>query len=110
MRYKVGDKVRIKTWKQMKKEFRLIKSSTGKSHMSIDIGHYHIAFNPSTEIKLNKLNTNRIVTIAKVKETINNRYYIMKEISNHMFDEKVIKNIVKEIYEPICSRLEILDL
>ena len=89
MRYKVGDKVKIKTWGETKKL---------------------VNFNSFMEKEVEELKTNRILTIKVVNEGC---YYAMKE-SRWFWNDDMIKCLAKdfkkEIYEPINDRFEILDL
>lgn len=94
MKYKIGDKVKIKTWDQTKNKYGL------------DVDRVCRQFNRDMEKNLNDLNTNRVVTIEKV---YNNHYYFMKEI-NLYFTAEIIEKIIVEIHEPIYTRFEILDL
>jgi hypothetical protein len=57
MKYKVGDKVIIKTWKVMEEEFGLNISGNIKCHLG---------YISSMEKEINRLNINRIVTIKQI--------------------------------------------
>ena len=61
MKYKVGDKVRIKTWEEMEKEFGVDRAGD-------------IKITPSFLADMNEY-TGEILTIEKVEED----YYLMKE-------------------------------
>jgi len=107
MKYKIGDKVKIKTWGELEKEYGIKK----------DIVSINCAgpFIPTMEKKIEELNCNRILTIKSVSGHTN--YYSMKEISMWSWSDDMIKcliknNIIKDDIEsgPITSRFEILDI
>jgi len=109
MRYKHGDKVKIKTWKELEKEFGTYE---GNQENFIKCCQTNFVFN--MEIDLNKLNTNRIITIEKVFDNwpYGDKDYQMKEIGGSWTDDMIeclVKNKI-ETLEPINSRWEILDL
>ena len=86
MKYKVGDKVKIKTWKEMEKEYEPVEY--GYIILSNNLG-----FLLEMEEKLKKLNTNRIVTIRDIDK--NNNSYAIKELSFEWSDD-MIEYLVKE--------------
>ena len=98
MRYKINNKVRIKTWKEMKEEYGL--------DFNRDI-KCEYGFLKDMEERLNKLNTNRVLTIKEIK----NNYYYMKEMGNWWSNE-MIECLAKDYKNPeqINSRFEILDI
>ena len=107
MRYKEGDRVRIKTWEEIEKEFGLTKDTdNGDAYIAY---HDNFYFSIVMENKLEKLNTDRILTIKTVKEENNQHSYKIKELDWGISDE-IIKELVEEIYNSILSRFEILDI
>jgi len=110
MIYKEEDKVRIKTWEEMKKEY-------GVSYDGGNINCNSCCFTKGMEKDVEELNCNRILTI----ENVFSDFYIMKEIYPFFSDDMIkclakddlikndtIKNDIKS--EPITSRFEILDI
>ena len=111
MNYKVGDKVKIKTWEEMKKEFGLYSHTEDKYDM-IDGCHGFAGFLGGREKALNKEHPNRILIIEKIEK---NGTYLAniknKKWSNGWADE-MIECLAKDYKEPIPiqSRFELLDL
>ena len=102
MKYKVGDKVKIKTWEEMEKEFGL----------TISGGNIKCPFTFMTDMEedLNENFPNRELTIDYICE----EYYKMKGIGSNWSDN-MIKYSLKELekrekWVSINSRFEILDL
>lgn len=106
MKYKVGDRVEIKTWKDMKEEFG---EATNQMHSNWFIncqGH----FLKSMEENIDQITSNRILTIERLH--FNDYYYMEEEKEGKScWTEDMIKGLEKEeIFEPIHNRWEILDL
>ena len=105
MNYKVGDKIKIKTWEEMEKEF-------GFGNNNKTIITCSGLFNSTMEKEIEELKTNRILTVKEVE--INHRYR-MKERTSEIawtWSDDIIRCLVKDykVPDPIKSRLEILDL
>jgi len=100
MKYKVKDKVKIKTWKEMEKEYGVfVKKGSIKCKY---------AFTKGMEEEIEELNCNRILTI----EYVYSNSYGIKEISSWTWSDDMIKCLVKNEIKskPITSRFEILDI
>ncbi len=98
MKYKPGDKIQIKTWEELKKEYGI--SNEGGKPFSIWCSPY--GFTDSMETRLNSLNSNRILTIKRITKS----YYTVVEMDWY-FTDVMIKYLIGI---PITSRFEILDL
>jgi len=111
MKYKVGDKVKIKTWEVMKTEYGETQITSIYKHIK-DENKVH--FIPEMEDILNKRFTDRIVEIQIVDyedSTFSCPVYRMQGI-NYGWKDYMIEGLVKEHIEsePIHSRFEILDI
>jgi len=111
MKYKVGDRVRIKTWEEMEKEFGLSQHGSIKG--------MPIYFTPKKEAELMKLYPNRILTINFVanRGTLDiYGFYFMEGLKYEggeeykWFDKEIECLVKKPVYIPIKNRWEILDL
>ena len=108
MKYKVGDKVKIKTWDQMEKEFKL--DYQGCITTNENNGVETLSFTPEMEQKINNLNENRVLTINHIHE---NSTFGSCDMAGYFFcftDEMIDCLITEKAYEPIHSRFEILDI
>ena len=98
MKYKIGDKVIIKTWKEMEKEYGL-----RENRFVIDCLK---GFTEDMENQLNEYYSDRILTIKDVEKD----FYSVKEIFYNWHDDMIEGLVKEEILDPINSRFEILDL
>jgi len=101
-KYKIGDKVKIKTYESMKREYGV--NEYGTMNVKSEAG-----FIPSMERSLCKLNNNRILTIQCVNQY--SKDYRVEEIKYYWTDD-MIECLVEEYTPPIPihSRFEILDI
>ena len=95
MRYKVGDLVKIKTWKEMEKKYGLNEFGNIKNKAPAFVEEMEEGLSP-----------NRIVKIYEVRERYN-CYHVDGSIWN--WTDNMIEGSLKEL-EPIKNRFEILDL
>lgn len=106
MRYKVGDKVRIKTWDSMVNDYGMsgyFESGINKERIPCDKSFYDIM-----EKQLEEIDTNRVVTIKEIEYKSS---YRIKELNWEWSDDMIeclVEDYVKS--EPIESRFEILDI
>ena len=101
MKYKAGDKVKIKSWKEMEKEF-------GPSDSGII--NCKLSFTGTMERELNKKFPDRILTIEDINEAGN--YYGMEKYGIEKISTQWTDDMIKcKIEEPkINNRFEILDI
>jgi len=106
MKYKVGDKVRIKTWKEMEE-----KHGIDNAFGTTFIRYTKERFNLSSDMEedINRLYPDRIIEIYKIKKVHNHKdtcYY--STILNWHFTDDIIEEEI--VFEPIDSRFDILDI
>ena len=105
MKYKVGDKVRIKTWEQMEEEFGL--TNLG----SINLSQCH--FPSDGEEKLHKYSPDRILMIEQIGS---NSYYGLKDCyclkdMGPKWPDEMIEGLVADEYlkRPVVTRFDLMD-
>jgi len=118
MKYKVGDKVRIKTWKELEEEF-------GKREDGQIYTQDGIFFSKRREKYINKNYPDRIIEIIKIHRDVfsdyddNDYYECSDKCSDNQWQwsDSVIKGLVSSIElkrieskERINSRFDILDI
>ena len=111
MKYKAGDKVKIKTWEQMEKEFGLDQFNNLDREV-IKGEAVPVAFIKEMEREINKNFLDRILTIKNIVRHSNEDYYYQMEEIGYYWDDGVIECLVEGYKEsvPITSRWELLDL
>ena len=108
MKYKVGDKVKIKNWKKMQKECNIL-----GDFKIICPGSYH--FIRKKEKELNEKFPNRIVTIKRIKEGGKEEYYMMEGLSgewhwtDYMIEKKIEISKIISLF-PTNKRFKLMDL
>ena len=104
MKYKVGDKIVIKTWEQMEKEFG------GKNYGIYSIIKCSFEFNTHMEKNILRINKDRIFSI---KEVWREGYTI--EGMPWQFSDDMISGLYREkvnytLYNNIINRFELMDI
>ena len=110
MKYKVGDKVRIKTWEEMKEEYGELYTEEDdiKTYINCTGG-----FLMCMEKELVQLNSNRVVIIRSLNKDPDFLSYYMTKVNNFLpYSEDIIECLAKDYKKPvpIKTRFEILDL
>ena len=100
-KYKPGDKIKIKTWKDMEKEYGL----NEYGNIKYDLKSYGFVLEMERLIKIKY--PDRVLTIRHV----GNFYYYMMN-SNYIWSDYMIECLSKDYIEPepILTRWEILDI
>jgi hypothetical protein len=108
MKYKVGDKVRIKIWEDMLIELCNYWETLEQARNRLEDQHICL------EKELNKVNVDRILTIESIEKREGYYCYRTKE-KGWEWTEDMIEGIVEDVIEDriedrIESRFEILDI
>ncbi len=99
MRYDIGDKVKIRTWDSMEKEFGLDKiRGVGKYITCLG------TFTKDMEEFLNKSDCDRVLTIKEVDV-----WYYVKGVY-FCWSDDMIECLVEEVFTPVRNRWELLDI
>ena len=104
MKYKIGDKVKIKTWEKMEKEFDLRADGDINSPVSM------------TKSMEKYVNLHVPGRIAIIKTATNTQGIECYEFENSLYAwtndmiECLVEDYKKEIFKPVKSRFDILDI
>ena len=111
MKYKVGNKVKIKNWIEMEKEFGLSGYETINCPLPFVLRMEQI---------VQEFDTDRILTIESISKNncycYNGSSYYMEKGEGYHWSDDMIEELISsnkiepETYNPIKSRWEILDL
>ena len=96
MKYKVGDKVKIKTWKKMEKEYGLD---------ALDYIKCKSTFVPSMEECLNEVNRT-----VEIKEVLSTSYIIVEDGGEWSWSDDMITTTVVISLFPTNKRFKIMDI
>ena len=114
MKYQAGEKVRIKTWGEMKNEYA--EEENVKFGKYINLGS-SLVFPEDMEVFIKQLDTNRVVTIKQTCLRSHlvpiNHYFILELDKNghaYKLRDEMIKGKVIDMSDMIHSRFEILDI
>ncbi len=110
MKYKIGNKVIIKTWDKMVKQYGYWNSVDRSSILT----NKELLFIKAEERAISKFNNDRVVTIRKYGSEYNCDNYLIEEyVANGYCDWHITNEMIEEKYvppNPIKTRFEILDL
>jgi hypothetical protein len=95
MKYKIGDMVKVKTWSHMKEEFG---DTRKRGYLSLE------TFPNFPECMEKSIPKDRVIEIGDIHSA--NSYKIKD--SRWLCSDDMIEELV--VYNPVCSRFEILDL
>ncbi len=105
MKYEVGDKVKIKTWEQLKEEYNFISSA----NVITNVGYW--GFNKRMDKWVNEKFLDRILTI---EEVVTNSYFMKNDKIRYNWSDEMIECLAEddkpEPIQSITNRFEILDL
>ena len=109
MKYAVGEKVKIKTWQQMKKEYGVEHLKGWKKIKNVDSP---VPFTGYMEGLVKALNNGRVLTVGKIVRNFKYECYVMKEIDNWCWSDHMIEGIDEDYRQQhyITDRFEIIDL
>ncbi len=114
MKYKVGDKVKIRTWERMVEEYGLWKNIRGDFDKDIINTNRAVVYIRKKEIDISKLNNGRTVTILEPGpyDPSYDNYKVEEFGEKWTFTNEMIECLASEYKEPvpIGSRWELLDL
>lgn len=105
MKYRVGDKVQIKTWEELVNDnkvtyYNLVETESVNLPDGLDFGKHQ-------DDKINERCKNRVDEIEKV-DKVRDWYYLKK--SKTIVTGYVIKSAIRNVMDEINDRFEILDL
>ncbi len=110
MRYKIGDRVKVKTWSKMVSEYGLQEMFYLEDHSGLINFPDGSTYGPGHEYELNKSFPDRVLLIDNIgkHEDTGKQHYCMKDMY-YCWSDYMIEG-ADEVYNPILSRFEILDL
>ncbi len=102
MKYKIGDKIKVRSWGEMSEEYGFFQKDKG---LIAGPCQSQWIFTKNSDNSLDTIK-DRILTI----KDINIDCYSVKEITNIALTDWMIEGLAKDIFKPIDNRFEILDL